>query len=233
MLVVDNARNAQLQSRSRQSHAEVILPTALSEATLRAVGRQEKRLQTLFKEFTTHDEDGNSIGKRRDRVCVVTLLEVEHADVVDLGIDVARGCGYKTVQGLREDWGIRHPRSPRAVVVWFALGDWRDKDVFMNWSGAAGGDYVGSSRRSLDPDAPVLTREQIDALSAVNRQKDDARRAQASAAMATETLAQRYLRLQRATERMGMEARSAIRQHRRVIEQRVKRAEGRPDSPES
>lgn len=236
MIVVSVARNSQIQQRSDQTHAEALLPTAVSGSTIRSVESGEKRVHSLWKEHSTTDEDGRKVGKRRERVGIVTLLRAEYAEVpnLDLGmydaaywLDVARGCGHKTVSEWSAEWDARHPRSPRAVIVWFALGDWRDQDLFMNWSGRAGGDFIRNSRRAMDPDAPVLTREQIEALSSVNRQKDEGRRAQTSAALATETPSQRLKRLDAATARIGDEARRAIRQELRIIEQRVRRGEGR------
>lgn len=227
MLVVTVARNGQIQQHSSQRHAEAALPTTLSGATVRAVGRGEKRLQYLWKEHVIHDADGRAVGKRRDRVGLITIVEVEVADVLDFGLTVARGCGHKTVQDFRDEWQVRHPRSDRAIVIWFALGDWRDRDLFMNWSGRGGGDFTRNARRAMDPDAPVLTREQIETLSSANRQKDDGRRANASAILAAETPSQRLRRLDLVVARYGADARHAIRQELRIIEQRVKRAEKR------
>lgn len=226
-LVISLDRNRYLQQHQAQTHAEVVLPRAVP-----VVGR----LRYLWKEFVQHDADGLAIGKGREHAALITILSVAGPfDVPDLGMDVAKGCGFKTVQGFQADWQERHPRSPLAVVVWFALGDWRDRDVFLNWTGAAGGDFTMNSRRAMDPDAPVLTHEQIEALSSVNRQKDDARRATDSRAMATESASQRLIRIDRFIERLratvgeeaARQAESEIRPHRRVIEQRTTRAEKR------
>lgn len=230
MIVVTTERNSQIQARSDQTHAEITLPTSISPSTIKAVDRGEKKLQTLWKEHVAHDPDGLPIGRPRELVGTVTLIRVEVLYVADLTLEIASACGYKTSQDLREKWTDRHPRSPRAAIVWFALGDWRDRDVFMNWTGRAGGDYTANARRAMDSDAPVLSREEIDALSKVNRQKDDVRRAQASAALAAETPSERLKRVKRETERLGDEARRAIRQEIRIITQRLERAERRNPS---
>lgn len=132
-LIVSLDRNRYLQQHQAQTHAEVVLPTDAPQ-----VGR----LRYLWKEFQEHDADGTPIGKRREQAGQVTILRVEGPfDIPELGLDVARGCGYKTAVSLQEAWQARHPRSPRVAVVWFALGDWRDRDLFLNYSGTAGGDY--------------------------------------------------------------------------------------------
>lgn len=152
MIVVTVARNGQLQQRASQSHAEAVLPNAISIATIRAVERGEKKLQTLFREHAIHDEDGKRVGKHREAAGRITLLSADFSDVVDIGADVAAACGHKTVQAFRDEWYGRHPRSERALVVWFALGDWRDRDLFMNWSGRAGGDFC------VDEETEALTK---------------------------------------------------------------------------
>lgn len=231
MIVVTTDRNAYIQDRSDQTHAEIVLSTSISLSTIRAVDRGEKRLQALWKEHVAHDPDGLPIGRLRELVGSVTLVRVEKLFVADITMEIARACGYKTSDDLREKWTDRHPRSDLAAVVWFALGDWRDRDVFLNWTGRAGGDYTRNSRRSMDPDAPALSREQIEALSEVNRQKDDGRRAQASADLASESPSERLNRLSKATERLGIAARREIRQELRIIEQRLQRAERRKPPP--
>jgi uncharacterized protein YicC (UPF0701 family) len=96
------------------------------------------------------------------------------------------------------------------------------------------GDFTRNSNRALDRDAPTLTREEVEALGHVAHQKDDGRRAETSRALALETPSERLARLTRAVERMGAEARTAIRPHLRVIEQRIQRAERRvPADPET
>lgn len=198
---------------------------------------RERPLRPLVREFVAHDADGNEVETRRERVrdvvdgelrpAVITVLDVErNVAVVEVGREVASACGYKTAEGLRDAWFARHPRSPLCTVVSFALGDVRDRPLFLNWTGRAGGDYTLNRSRAID-DAEALTPEQLAALSSWNKQKDQARRATSARSLASETLAQRWERLVRATEQIGGEAARAIRPHRRVLEQRLKRSEGR------
>lgn len=227
MIVVSVQRNGQLHDRSGQSHAEIVLPTSIATGTVRAVARGERRLQTLWKESVVTNDDGEVIGHRRDEAGTVTLLRVDFSDVIALTYEVARGCGHKTVTDLQEVWFERHPRSPRVAVVWFALGDWRDRNIYLNWTGRGGGDYTKNASRAMDRDAPALTDEEMAQLSSVNRQKDEGRRARVAAALAAETPSQRVQRLNQATARLGAAARREIRQELRIIEQRVTRLEKR------
>ena len=233
MLVVSRERNSYLQEHRDQTHAVAVPPSSLSPGFVKAVARGEKRLQTLYKEFVAHDENGVALGRTTERSCVVTVLSIQTEDVLLIPLETAQACGFKTVMGFRGAWMARHPRTPVASVVYLAIGDWRDQSVYLGPSGRA--DYVSTPYGSIDPDAPALTREQMDALSSENRQKDDARRATQSRALASESPSQRLLRIDRyidhlrATvgEEAARQAESAIRQHRRVIEQRVARAEKR------
>lgn len=227
MIVVTVARYAYIRERSDQTHAEVVHPARVSPATIKAVQQGEKRVQTLYREHVSRDPDGLPIGVLKEAAGLVTVVRAETIFVADITMEIARACGYKTALDLKERWAKRHPRSPQGVVIWYALGDWRDRDIFLNWSGRAGGDYTRNARRAMDADAPALSREEIDALSSVNRQKDDGRRARAAAALAAETPSERLKRLSRAVDRLGDEARRAIRQERRIIEQRLGRAEKR------
>jgi hypothetical protein len=209
---------------------------------------QPGRLYAFRREYITHDEEGNETGKARSAVTVrvgeenvpqrLTVLDAEIVYVFEdeqlgdlphprLSLQMAQICGYKTVQTLRESWLAKHPRSPLAKLIYVALGDVRDRPIFLNWTGGAGGDYTRSRHRAMD-DAEALTREQMRALAGWNKSKDEARRAKAAARLREdETLAQRVRRLESARERLGEEAAKAIRQHLRVVTQRVDRAEGR------
>lgn len=232
MIVVSRERNSYLQERPGQTHAAAVPPSWLSPGLVKAVGRGEKRLQTLYKEFVAHDEDGASIGRERVPACQITLLSVETQDITEFGLDTARDCGYTTVQGFRTAWLDRHPRSPLATVVWFAIGDWRDRDLFLAWSGRRAGandkGYTLSAGMAMDRDAPVPD-EIVAVYASHNRQKDEAQRAKLSAALATETPAQRWARVEayiehlrtRVGEGAAREMESVIRPHRRIIEQRI------------
>lgn len=124
----------------------------------------------------TRDEDGTPVGFRREMVMedhrpvVLTVLTVEAVEVHGKGTDDyravtladARACGHRTVSGMRDAWKVRHPRSELAKLIWFRLGDHRDRDKFLNWTGRAGGDYTYNPRRAIDPDAPVLSREELE-----------------------------------------------------------------------
>ena len=197
------------------------------------------------KEFVIHDADGNPIGKKRDYVFTVTngerrpvKLTITAVDKLDLEaakdtddflcptIEMARACGHTTVTSLRNSWLSKHPRSPLVQLVWFVVGDVRDRPLFLGWTGRAGGDYVRTPSRAMDQ-AEALTPEQLAQLANWAQQRDIARRARISQDLANETLAQRVKRLESARERLGDEAYRAIRQNLRVISQRVERAEKR------
>ncbi len=237
MLVVSRERNAFLQEHRDQTHAVAVSPSSLSPAFVKAVARGEMRLANLYREFVRHDEDGQPIGRTRDFSSVVTVLSLQTQDFDAFPLNVAQACGFKTVVGFRGAWVARHPRTPQATVVWLALGDWLDRDRFLAPIGTAGSDehgYTRSPSNALDQDAPVPDEVAV-VYAGQNRQKDDAARAQKSRAMASETPSQRLLRIDRYIEHLRLtvgedaarQAESAIRQHRRVIEQRVARAEKR------
>lgn len=226
MLVVTVERNRHLQSHPNQAHAELVLPSAVPK---------EGSIQRLWKEYPERNEDNEVIGKRREKAGIVTILHTESpVFFFDISLDVAQTCGFKTTQALQEFWVSKHPRAERAGIVWYVLGDWRDRDRYLNWTGKAGGDYITTRHRSMDPEAPVPA-EIVEGYALQARQRDEARRAQAALALASETPSQRLLRLQRYIEHLrvtvGEDAaratQSAIRQHMRVVEQRIKRAEGR------
>ena len=81
--------------------------------------------------------------------------------------------GYLTVAGLQEAWRAKH-RTPDCQLVRFQVGDLRDRDRFLNWTGRAGGDYVGNVHRAAD-DAAALTPEQLAPLTRAANERDRAR----------------------------------------------------------
>ncbi len=226
MLVVSVERNRFLQARRDQTHAELLLPSQIP---------REGSLQRLWKEYLTHDEDQQVVGRQREKAGEITIVRTEGpVPYSEVTYHTALSCGFKTTQALQENWVVIHPRSQELGIVWFVLGDWRDRDLFMSWTGRGGSDFTSNPSRSLDPDAPV-PEEIAENYAYQGRQRDEARRAAASLAMATETPSERLKRLQRYIEHLRVtvgeeaarQASSAIRQHIRVVEQRVKRAEGR------
>lgn len=235
-LVHSPERVAGLRTRSADVHADLVLPSLglPSNSDLQAGGA----LRFFVREFTAHDADGEAIGVRRERVndvdldgelcpAMITILDVRRGVlVVELDEEDAKACGYRTAARLRMAWGDRHPRSLSCSVVSFMLGDVRDRPIFLQWSGRAGGDYTMSPSRALD-DAEALTQEQMAALANWNRQKDEGKRARASRELAAETPSQRWKRLQRVVALLGEDAARAIRQEQRIIDQRLSRAERR------
>ena len=135
------------------------------------------------------DGDGNQTGRFRvepmPRI-VVTVTAVEDVDVIATPETVfapyrhltpsdARSCGEQSVADLRSWWRERHPRNDFAQLVRFSFGDVRDRDIFLNPSNAAGGDYTRNPKRSLDPDAPCLTPPEYDGLGVAARQREAGR----------------------------------------------------------
>lgn len=226
MIVVSVERNRYLKERPDQTHAELVLPSHVP---------REGSLQRLWKEVVLRDEDNVVAGKRRELAGKVTILRTQSpVFFFDVPLDVATTCGFKTTQALQESWVSRHPRAQHVGVVWFVLGDWRDKDTYLNWTGRGGGDYTNNRLRSMDPEAPV-PEEIAEGYAVTARQGDEGRRAAAALALASETPSERLRRLHRYVEYLratvGEEAArqtyNEIRQHIRVVEQRVKRAEKR------
>ncbi len=218
-------------------------------------------LRPLRREFVVHDQYGDAVEIRRDKVrdvgsdgetkdAVITVLAVERNVPVDeLDLAVARSCGFRTAAGLREAWYARHPRSPLCHVVTFAVGDVRDRPRFltstrsMRWGpgkkgGSPLGDYCGTQRQASD-DAEALSDAEMGALVGWNRQKDEAARARASAALAAESPSQRLLRIERyiedlaatAGEEAARLARATVRQELRIVRQRLDQAERRKPLP--
>ena len=231
MLIVNVERNRYLKSHPNQTHAELVSPSqALREGSL----------QKLWKEYASHSSGETEADViKKEEAGNLTVVRVEGpVPIEDLTLDIAYSCGFKTTDGLREAWLLRHPRSYSVKIVWFVLGDWRDRDKYLAWSGRrAGADehgYTMSSRKAMDRDAPVPD-EIVEGYAADNLQKDTARRAQTSSALASASAEERLRRLWeyllhvRTTK--GEEAFRAvygsIRQHVRVMEQRARRSEAR------
>lgn len=226
MLVVTVERNRHLQAHTDRTHAEIVLPSQVP---------REGSLQRLWKEHVVHDEDQKVIGKAREPAGKVTILRtLSPVLYVEVDLSTAVTCGFKTTQGLQESWVVLHPRAQFVGVVWFVLGDWRDQSRYLNFTGSGGGDYTSNRSRAMDPDAPVPDDVAEDFVSQ-NRQKDEARRAAAAIVIASETYSERLRRLNRYIEQLRVtvgeeaarQAYSSIRQHIRVVEQRVTRAEKR------
>ncbi len=219
-----------IRQRPRQIHAALVIGSENYEPG---------RIYTPFREFTAHDSDGNSLGRQRQPIynteqgdrAKVTVRACEKIDTRagknrpavlgrELTVADAQGCGYRTVLALRDAWKAQH-RTHDAHLVWFIWGDQRDIDTFMQRTGLAGGDYTRNRSRALDPDAPVLTRDQMDRLVATNRQKDVARSARAAQDLARKPLADRWLTIEERGERLRL----SIAREIRVATARLDRAE--------
>lgn len=138
------------------------------------------QIRSLRRRFMRHDEDGNELGpvtetvRDGDTTVVLTIFEAQQIDVADLELSHALACGYRTVEALRESWRRQHPKTPTATFVRFLVGDRRDRDRFLNWSGRAGGDYTFNPSRAMDPDAPVVPATEMRQINA-RRSRDDGR----------------------------------------------------------
>jgi hypothetical protein len=104
-----------------------------------------------------------------------------------------------------------------AQLVTFGVGDLRDIDEYMQPTGAAGGDYTKNRHRALDPDAPVVPPRDLDILLA--RQKGVKKRIDAS--RETSSLSPTEL----AASLVAANDQKTWRLERRIIEQRLERAE--------
>lgn len=193
------------------------------------------RLRALRRRFVRHDEDGNPTGEGVETVADVTpegdrrpvrltILSVHDMHLDDLAQPDARACGYTTRQGLLDAWRSQHPRSETVKLVRFAVGDVRDRDRYLAWTGRAGGDYTANPRRAMD-DAAALTEEQLEPLVRRARELDRARRRGAAAEAETLSLEARLRRLeaQRRSQRVD------ISRELRVIAARIERAERQLD----
>lgn len=196
-------------------------------------------IRHYYRWIVTHNEEGAPTGVREEivndvvgvtrelrpaRLTVLALDRVEvHAELATTGyrqldIKVAIACGFKTAKLLRDDWDTRHPRSELAQLVWFALGDVRDKDRFLNRYVHRGGDYTGDRSAAVD-ELPALTAEQLAALAVGNQQRFVRAQADTASRYAEETLADRVARLETATGYLRRE----IKQELRIITERANR----------
>jgi hypothetical protein len=216
-------RYAHLRGHARQVHAHLTLRSEVFVIS--------DRVYSVYREFLIHDEDNRVIERRREAArdgqerIVATVKLVEPVDVLAtedqewgraLTLADATDCGYRTVGGLRAAWKSRH-REDFAQIVYFVLGDWRDRDLFMQFAGLAGGDYTRNWHRALDPDAPILTPEQYSRYGMANRQKDARRMADAATTLADETPAQTIARIEAA----GPEAVRKVSSEMAIIGQRI------------
>lgn len=142
------------------------------------------RLRNLRRRYVRHDEDGNAIGEAtatvtdtnadgERRPVVLTILSIVEQDLAEpIHLDIARACGYRSAAELREEFSARYPRTTRVKLVRFLVGDTRDRDRYLNWTGRAGGDYTLNPRRAMD-DAPALTEEQQARMTAEAHKRDE------------------------------------------------------------
>lgn len=142
-------------------------------------------IRRLRRRYTPHDQDGNPLNPITETVCdlidgdrkpiVITILATTDLNLTDLKQADATACGYKTLTGLKDAWKQRHRNTDTAKLVRFAIGDLRDRDQFLNWSGRPGGDYTTVSARANDRNAPVLTQAQLAPITKAARERDRAR----------------------------------------------------------
>jgi hypothetical protein len=157
------------------------------------------------------------------RAVMLTILSVEPLDIDEIDLRTAQACGYRTASGCKDAWIAKHPKSPRALLVHFAVGDLRDRDRYIAFTGRAGGDYTMNRHRSSDADAPALSQEQMDDLASRNRQKDARRQVDRQARSDEMSLAERMRRLESAPERIAAQVRREL----RVVTDRIDRGERR------
>jgi hypothetical protein len=224
-----------MRARPLQLHATVL---AHSERP------RVNTLRNLYREYVTHDEDGREIGRTRETVndpglngeqvqVVVTVRYVDQLDMYEakgLTLQFSKACGYRTASDLRTAWIASHPRSPLAQGVYFILGDWRDRDLFlvstrrMRWAaGKAGGpqgDY-SSTRKEGDDEVSALTPEQYRVAATHARQKDLARVAAVQRSLQDATEAERLARASAVAEEMRLN----IRQELAIVADRTQRLE--------
>lgn len=126
-------------------------------------------VRPLRRRYVQHNEDGEPARTVVETVTDagkpirLTIVSVALADVYGappssspwLTPTAAQACGYRTVRALQEAWFAAHPRTPIAQYVRFTLGDLRDRDRYLAWTGRAGGDYTSNPARAIDRDAPV------------------------------------------------------------------------------
>jgi hypothetical protein len=91
-----------------------------------------------------------------DRVPVLlTVLAVRDVEVDELTLASARACGCRTTAQLRVWWLSEHPRTTRARLVSFALGDLRDAPVLLSkgWP-----DYTHDPSRAMRGEPEPVSR---------------------------------------------------------------------------
>lgn len=202
-----------------------------------------RKIRSFYREIVHKDDSGKVVVRDKERVndprpgeesavpAKLTVLLVEQVDVYGrlafppyrvLDFEAAKACGYKTPQLLREAWRSRHPRAEYAKLVWFCLGDWRDKDRFLQRMVSRGGDYTGDRSQAID-ELPSLSEAQLQELAASNHQKYEAGRVERQEALSELTLAQRVARI----EAVGDVLRREIRNELRIIQERAERARRR------
>ncbi len=208
-------RIAHLRKHSQEIHALLLPSSARPKAGT---------IRRYQKEWARRDEDGKIIDVVRELAGILTIIRVERVELYESGpsLQLARECGFRTSSALKAAWLATHPRSPLAQAVWFALGDWRDQDRFLQRQIWRGGDYTTNRGAAID-DLPVLSAEQLADIAAVNRQRDIRRDADTQQRLAAETLAERARRL----ERGGEEVAHLTRRELAVIGQRLGAAERR------
>ena len=180
--------------------------------------REKRTLLGVEREYVTETWDGET---HRLQATIVLVETVDLYEGKGLSAALARGCGYRTIGLLKEAWMRSHPRSPFAKAVYFALGDVRDRNLFLQRDVWRGGDYTTSMSDSVIDDLPALDPAEIRALAAHNRQKDAARAVTRQEMAASETLAERMARI----EAGGEAALHVVKRDVAVIGQRVVQGE--------
>jgi hypothetical protein len=143
------------------------------------------RTRPLRRRFMRHDADGAEQGETVQTVedispegdrkpVVLTITSVTETHLDNLTLSDAKACGFQTLTGLKDAWRSKHPRTLVVKVVRFQLGDIRDRDRFLNWTGRAGGDYTGNRHRAAD-DVAALPAEQLAPLTKAANERDRAR----------------------------------------------------------
>lgn len=145
------------------------------------------RLRPLRRRYLRHDEDGNPTGYAVETVAdttpdgdrrpvMLTILMVDETQLDMLTLGDAKACGYQTRDGLITTWRQQHPRTDSVKLVRFVVGDVRDRDRYLAWTGQPGGDYTANPRRALD-DAPALTEQQQTQVTTLAAARERERRA--------------------------------------------------------
>lgn len=180
-----------------------------SEKTIHGVPTIVRPVRSVTREFLERDGDGNPTGGRlRERMSlVVTVRSIQrNVWVLDLGKDVARECGWRTVAAMREDWRNRHPHSDLACLVRFELGDTIEQPHFLTWTKLMRWDERGGRAGTGDYTANAFAGDQLEALPAGElqsitmrgRQNDARHRADAARLLAARPAGERLAEIQRA-----------------------------------